>query len=51
MALPAPLLILIRLEQFDYVGATAIGVFMLVAAFALLLVINALQWWSRRRRL
>lgn len=46
----APLLILIRLEQFDYVGATAIGVFMLAAAFALLLVINLLQWWSRRRR-
>ena len=44
----APLLILIRLEQFDYVGATAIGVVMLVAAFVLLLVINLLQWWSRR---
>ncbi len=44
----APLLILIRLEQFDYVGATAIGVVMLVVAFALLLVINLLQWWSRR---
>ncbi|MDZ7616599.1 MAG: sulfate ABC transporter permease subunit CysT, partial [Patescibacteria group bacterium] len=44
----APLLILIRLEQFDYVGATAIGVVMLMAAFVLLLVINLLQWWSRR---
>lgn len=44
----APLLILIRLEQFDYVGATAIGVVMLVAAFVLLLIINLLQWWSRR---
>ncbi len=44
----APLLILIRLEQFDYTGATAIGVVMLIAAFALLLVINLLQWWSRR---
>lgn len=44
----APLLILIRLEQFDYVGATGIGVVMLVAAFAMLLVINMLQWWSRR---
>lgn len=44
----APLLILIRLEQFDYAGATAIGVVMLVAAFLLLLVINALQAWSRR---
>jgi sulfate transport system permease protein len=44
----APLLILIKLEQYDYVGATGIGVTMLVAAFALLLVINLLQWWSRR---
>jgi len=44
----APLLILIRLEQFDYVGATAIGVVMLAVAFALLLVINLLQWWSRQ---
>jgi sulfate/thiosulfate transport system permease protein len=44
----APLLILIRLEQFDYAGATGIGVVMLVAAFVLLLVINLLQWWSRR---
>jgi sulfate transport system permease protein len=44
----APLLILIRLEQFDYVGATGIGVVMLVAAFVLLLLINLLQAWSRR---
>jgi sulfate transport system permease protein len=44
----APLLILIKLEQYDYVGATGIGVTMLVAAFVLLLVINLLQWWSRR---
>lgn len=44
----APLLILIKLEQFDYVGATAIGVVMLVASFLLLLAINALQAWSRR---
>ncbi len=44
----APLLILIRLEQFDDVGATAIGVVMLLAAFVLLLLINLLQWWSRR---
>jgi len=44
----APLLIIIKLEQFDYVGATGIGVVMLVAAFVLLLVINLLQWWSRR---
>lgn len=44
----APLLILIRLEQFDYLGATAIGVVMLIVSFVMLLVINALQWWSRR---
>jgi sulfate transport system permease protein len=44
----APLLILIRLEQFDYVGATAIGVAMLVVSLVMLLVINLLQWWSRR---
>ncbi len=44
----APLLIVIRLEQFDYVGATAIGVVMLVAAFFFLLVINLLQAWSRK---
>ncbi len=46
----APLLILIRLEQFDYVGATGIGVVMLVAAFVLLLSINLLQAWSRRHQ-
>lgn len=44
----APLLILIKLEQFDYTGATAIGVVMLIIAFILLLAINLLQWWSRR---
>lgn len=44
----APLLILIRLEQFDYVGATGIGVVMLAAAFVMLLAINLLQAWSRR---
>lgn len=47
----APLLILIKLEQFDYVGATAIGVVMLIVAFVLLLIINMLQWWSRRHQL
>jgi sulfate transport system permease protein len=45
----APLLIIIRLEEFDYAGATAIGCIMLIASFALLLVINLLQSWSRRR--
>jgi sulfate transport system permease protein len=43
-----PLLIITKLEQYDYRGATAIAVVMLVASFALLLVINLLQNWSRR---
>lgn len=43
-----PLLIVTKLEQYDYPGATAIAVVMLVASFALLLVINLLQKWSRR---
>ncbi len=45
----APLLIITKLEQYDYTGATAIAVVMLVLSFALLLSINLLQWWSRRR--
>jgi len=45
-----PLLIITKLEQYDYAGATAIAVVMLVAAFALLLVINLLQAWSRKRQ-
>jgi len=45
-----PLLIMTRLEQFDYAEATAIAVVMLVASFLLLLLINALQAWSRRRQ-
>jgi sulfate transport system permease protein len=44
-----PLLIVIKLEQFDYRGAAAIGVAMLAASFVLLLLINVLQRWSRRR--
>jgi len=43
-----PLLIITKLEQYDYKGATAIASVMLVASFALLLVINLLQKWSRR---
>jgi sulfate transport system permease protein len=43
-----PLLIITKLEQYDYRGATAIAVVMLVASFALLLVINLLQKWTRR---
>jgi len=44
-----PLLIITKLEQYDYRGATAIAVVMLVISFVLLLIINLLQWWSRRR--
>ena len=42
----APLLIVIRLEEFKYADATAIAVVMLVAAFVLLLAINRLQRWA-----
>jgi sulfate/thiosulfate transport system permease protein len=44
----APLLIVIKLEQFDYAGAAAIGVIMLAASFLILLIINLVQRWSRR---
>jgi sulfate/thiosulfate transport system permease protein len=44
-----PLLIITKLEQYDYAGATALAVVMLVISFVLLLLINGLQWWSRRR--
>lgn len=45
----APLLIITKLEQYDTAGATAIAVVMLAASFALLLTINLLQYWSRKR--
>jgi sulfate/thiosulfate transport system permease protein len=44
-----PLLIITKLEQYDYRGATAIAVVMLLASFVLLLVINLLQKWTRDR--
>jgi sulfate transport system permease protein len=44
-----PLLIMTKLEQYDYVGATVIGMAMLIISFALLLIINVLQAWTRRR--
>ncbi len=44
-----PLLIITKLEQYDYAGATALAVVMLVISFMMLLIINLLQWWSRRR--
>ncbi|HZZ20373.1 MAG TPA: sulfate ABC transporter permease subunit CysT [Opitutaceae bacterium] len=43
-----PLLIITKLEQYDYQGATAIAVVMLVASFCLLFLINLLQKWTRR---
>jgi sulfate/thiosulfate transport system permease protein len=45
-----PLLIISKLEQYNYAGATAIAVVMLLASFLLLLLINVLQWWGRSRR-
>lgn len=44
-----PLMIIAKLEQFDYQGATAIAVVMLLASFVLLLIINLLQWWTAKR--
>ena len=44
-----PLFIITKLEQYDYAGATAIAVVMLVVSFALLLTINLLQAWARGR--
>ena len=45
----APLIIITKLEQFDYAGATAVAVVMLLLSFVLLLTINALQHWTGRR--
>lgn len=45
-----PLLIITKLEQYDYAGATALAVVMLIISFVMLLIINLLQWWTRRRR-
>jgi sulfate transport system permease protein len=44
-----PLLIVIRLEEFDYAGAAALGVVMLSISFVMLLAINLLQVWGRKR--
>jgi sulfate transport system permease protein len=44
-----PLMIITKLEQYDYAGATAIAVVMLVLSFILLLVINGLQAWTKSR--
>ena len=45
----APLLIVIKLEEFDYAGAAAVGAAMLAISFAMLLAINLLQAWARRK--
>lgn len=45
----APLLIVIKLEEYNYAGATAIAAVMLIISFVMLLVINLIQTWSRRR--
>jgi sulfate transport system permease protein len=45
----APLLIVIRLEEFNYAGATAVAAIMLAISFTILLLINVIQAWSRRR--
>ena len=45
----APLLIVTKLEQYDYAGASAIAVVMLVLSFGLMLAINALQGWALTR--
>ncbi len=46
----APLLIVTKLEQFDYAGAASIGVVMLAASFVMLLALNGLQIWAAKRR-
>jgi len=46
----APLLIVTKLEQFDYAGAAAIGVVMLMVSFVMLLALNGLQSWAAQRR-
>jgi sulfate transport system permease protein len=44
-----PLFIITKLEQYDYAGATAIAVVMLAVSFVMLLTINLLQAWTRKR--
>jgi len=44
-----PLLIMTKLEQYDYAGATSLGVVMLITAFLLSFAVNLLQWWSTAR--
>jgi sulfate transport system permease protein len=46
----APLLIVTKLEQYDYAGATAVALVMLTLSFVVLLMINVLQWWVARHQ-
>ncbi len=46
----APLLIMSKLEQYDYAGASAVAVLLLLISFLMLLVINSLQRWSSRKK-
>jgi len=46
-----PFLIISKLEQYDYAGATALAVVMLVISFLMLLSINVLQWWGSRHHI
>lgn len=45
----APLLIITKLEQYDYSGATAIALVLLIVSFLLLIVTNLLQWWASKK--
>ena len=45
-----PLLIMTKLEEYDYASATALAAFMLCVSFSMLFLINSLQWWSQRHR-
>jgi len=45
-----PLVIMTKLEEYDYPGATALAAFMLCVSFVMLFLINTLQWWSQRHR-
>ena len=45
----APLLVVVKLEEYDYAGATAVAAIMLVISFVTLLAINLIQSWSGRR--
>ena len=47
----APLMIMSKLEQYDYAGATAIAVVMLLVSFLFLIIINIIQVWSRKQEL